>query len=509
MTLHPKDLARLAEYELSRRSFAEFVQAAIPHMNISTIVVWCWYLDTICDHLQAWVKGDIKKLLINVKNKSLKSKIAEVALPAWQWAQDPTRHWFTGAGSQDLALRFAWQGRQLIESDWYRGYIKQKDGSQLYELAGDQNVKRYYANSKGGSRFAAWPPMGTGSEGDLFLIDDPIGIEESYSNAQNETANRWVLQTLMSRFNDIKEARIAVLQHRVRRDDTSGALIERFGKDDLCILSLPLEYDPKKSIVNSLGWKDPRTEPGESLDPHRWGPKEIEFEKKTQGPKYQSVCNQDPQEDGLAIIDENWIKRWVHLPAQYEVVLSVDLSFKGLDPTLPKKKGEEEKRSKCCVQAWAITSSQAYLIDQDLRHANALEQPDMVRAMYDRWEPVRTYIEDAANGTAVTLQLTTGEPGRNNGLPGIIPVSPTRKGSKYQRLAAVSGFFRAGNIYVPPDHVGNWVKSFIETVTRFPSVQYDEEVDCVSQVLSEEWLPSSAKEKSKTQKVQEALALLG
>jgi predicted phage terminase large subunit-like protein len=494
---------------LARRSFAEFVKATIPYMQISTEITWGWYLDAICEHLQAWVEGRIRKLLINVKNKSLKSKVAEVALPAWQWAQDPTKHWFTGAGSQELATKFSWQGRELIESDWYQGYLafledqhkhlSPKQQKPRWELMGDQNVKRFYANTRGGARFAAWPPMGTGHEGDFFLVDDPVGIEESYSNAANERANRWVTQTLMSRFNDIKTARLCVLQHRLRKDDTSGKLREMFeASGELCVLSLPLEYDPRKYLGPTLiGWEDPRAQEGESLCPERWGAQEIEHEQLTQGPKYQAVCNQDPQQDGLAVVQREWFKTWGHdapLPprSSMQIIQTWDLSFKGLDPTAPRKRGEEEKRSKTggLVIGFTENPARAWILDREHEFMDWGQQKEALRRVRQRWPDTSiTYIEDKANGTAIVHELSAGIPGVHPGIPGIVPVDPGRKGGKYLRFASVAGYAQAGNVYVPPSEQCPWVEEFLDNLCDFPSAPFDEDVDCFSQALSEKWQP--------------------
>ena len=477
-------------------------------MSISTRITWGWYLDAICEHLEAWVEGRIKFLLINIKNKSLKSKICEVCLPAWQWAQDPSKHWFTGAGKMDLAVEFARECRELIESEWYQGYLgylEQVHGKPRWTLTGDQNAKLFYVNSAGGSRYAAWPPTGTGRQGDYFLIDDPIGIEESYSDAANERANRWVSQTVLSRFNDIKTARVAVLQHRVRRDDTSGKFREMFEESGkLCVLSLPLEYDPTKDLgPTAIGWTDPRTDKGESLCPERWGPEEIEHEKVTQGPKYQAVCNQDPQEDGLSVVERNWFKTWgvdTPLPPRQhmKIVGSWDLSFKGLDPTAPRKRGEEEKRSKTggLVIGFTENPARAWLLDREHEFMDWHQQKDTLREVrMVRWpETAATYIEDKANGTAMTLELSAGVPGVHPGIPGIIPVDPGKKGSKYLRLVSVSGYIRAGNVFVPPKAQCPWVEEFLDNICDFPAAPFDEDVDCLSQALSEEWQPKKIDE---------------
>src|SRR6516165_6989401 len=46
-----------------------------------------WVIDAICEHLEAVCDGEIKRLLINIPPRCLKSSLCSVAFPAWVWAQ--------------------------------------------------------------------------------------------------------------------------------------------------------------------------------------------------------------------------------------------------------------------------------------------------------------------------------------------------------------------------------------------------------------------------------------
>ncbi len=496
--------------ELCRRDFRRFVKAAIAEapgeLKLAGSIQWTWYLDAIAEHLEAWARGDIRRLIINVKNKSWKSGLASILLPAWSWLWDPTLQWFTGGHAMSLAIEHCRQTRDVIRSDFYQR-LAHKGEDPKWTLRDDQDAKSYYVNTKGGHRYAAWPPAGTGAGGSRFMIDDPLGIHDSYSDVRSEEANRWVLNTVMSRMNNPATDCLCVVQHRLRRDDTTGKLLERF-PGEFVVLSLPLEYDPKRTMVvgavpNPLGFEDPRTEPGESLDPNRWGSEVIETEKASQNVLYQALSNQDPRATRARPIKAEWIRRWSSLPAKFErVVQSWDLSFKGLDPTTAAARRKSEKRSKCCGSVWGFVGGSAYLLDLDLRHMDYIEQKDAVRDMFERWpDTAACFVEDEANGSALCLELSTE-------FPGIVPVHPGKKGGKFQRLAAVSHFFRAGNVYVPDSHVTDWADAFVTTLCDFPEVDYDEEVDVTSQVLSEEWLPKDAAEETEAQKAQSLLGMI-
>jgi len=64
-----------------------------------------------------------------------------------------------------------------------------------------------------------------------------------------------------------------------------------------------------------------------------------------------------------------------------------------------------------------------------------------------------SYVEDAANGAAVTDVL-------KKEIHGIIPVKPL--GGKVVRAHAVTAVVEAGNVFIPDASVAPWVHDFIE-----------------------------------------------
>src|SRR5208282_3705122 len=113
-----------------------------------------WAIDAICEHLQAVVDGQIKRLIINCPPRIGKSSLTSVAFPAWTWAQ-PSRTHTSGPGvpflyasyNDKLSLRDSVKCRRLIESEWYA----QRWGAR-FQLLSDQNVKSRFGNNQGCER---------------------------------------------------------------------------------------------------------------------------------------------------------------------------------------------------------------------------------------------------------------------------------------------------------------------------------------------------------------------
>src|SRR3990167_11365008 len=78
------------EAERLSASLHDFVRAAWPVIEPGTPLVDGWYIEAICDHLQAVSEGRIKKLIINQPPRTLKSSLVSVLWPAWEWTLDPT-----------------------------------------------------------------------------------------------------------------------------------------------------------------------------------------------------------------------------------------------------------------------------------------------------------------------------------------------------------------------------------------------------------------------------------
>src|ERR1700733_9871061 len=69
-------------------SFAYFLEQAWPYIDPNVDYIHGWHIDAICDHLEAVMNGDIRKLLINIPPRTSKSSIVSIAFPAWVWAQN-------------------------------------------------------------------------------------------------------------------------------------------------------------------------------------------------------------------------------------------------------------------------------------------------------------------------------------------------------------------------------------------------------------------------------------
>jgi len=270
----PKGLSVRARRIQCEKHLRDFIADAWRWVEPATSYVPGWHIDAISEHLEAVTDGTIKKLLVNIPPRHMKSLQVGVFWPAWTWTTKPPVRWLFGSYSQALTIRDALKTRRLLDSPWYRGLW-----GDVFKLSGDQNMKSRYDNDQGGYRIATACGGGTGEGGDVLVIDDPHNIREAESETVREGVLGWFDQVWVTRRNDPKESSMVIVMQRLHQKDLSGHVLELGGWEHLC---LPAEYDGRRSVT-VLRDAETRTEEGALLWPERFGAKEIEELKKPLG----------------------------------------------------------------------------------------------------------------------------------------------------------------------------------------------------------------------------------
>ena len=79
-----------------------------------------WHLEVIAAKLTAVREGKIRRLIINLPPRHLKSLMASIAFPAWCLGHDPSTQILCVSYAQDLADKLARDCRAIMTSPWYR-----------------------------------------------------------------------------------------------------------------------------------------------------------------------------------------------------------------------------------------------------------------------------------------------------------------------------------------------------------------------------------------------------
>src|SRR5262245_18776673 len=93
-----------AEYQaLLRQDFTTFVARCFHELNPQAELAMNWHLEVIAAKLTAVRQGKIRRLIINLPPRHLKSLMASIAFPAWCLGHDPSALILCVSYAQDLA----------------------------------------------------------------------------------------------------------------------------------------------------------------------------------------------------------------------------------------------------------------------------------------------------------------------------------------------------------------------------------------------------------------------
>jgi predicted phage terminase large subunit-like protein len=487
--------------EACSKSLKRFVREAWPIVEPATPFVDGWHIDVICEHLEAVSAGDLRRLIVNIPPRAMKSLTTCVFWPSWEWLTKPYLRWLFASYASDLSLRDSVKCRRLIQSRGgaQEGTIFQRRGYQgvlatlgadPWALTGDQNAKEKYENTATGFRLAtSVDGVATGEGGDRIVVDDPVNAKEARSEALRGGANRWWDETMTTRFNN-DEATAVIVMQRLHEDDLTGHLAaQESGWHHLC---LPAEYEPAHPFVYPAKVKlpsgrvlagDPRTEESELLEPVRLSYRRLAEILKSMGSYgYAGQMQQRPSPADGGMFKRHWWKRWTALPPQWQrVVCTWDMRF-----------SDSQKAASSYVvgQVWGQDGADRYLLAQIRARLSFTDSVKAVNALSAfRPEARAKLVEKKANGDAVVDTL-------KKKVTGLILLEP--EGGKDVRAAACEPTVEAGNVYLPaseyiPCPAGyepTTVEAYIEEHAVFPNGSHDDQVDAMTQALN--WLESKS-----------------
>jgi hypothetical protein len=190
-----------------------------------------WHVDHICWQLTRVARGELRRLIINVPPRSMKSITVSVAFTAWVLGLDPTKRIMCVSYAEDFARKLSIDTRTVLDSPWYgRAFPR-------LELASRRPRNVELVTTERGYRFAAGVGGGVlGRGADLIVIDDPIKAVDALSAAERRRVNEFYDNTLYTRLDDKRHGAIVIIMQRLHEDDLVGHVLE---KDDWELVSIP------------------------------------------------------------------------------------------------------------------------------------------------------------------------------------------------------------------------------------------------------------------------------
>jgi hypothetical protein len=205
-----------------RTDFASFVRKSFHTVAPHQTYLDNWHVQLIAWQLQQVAEGRIKRLLITLPPRHLKSICASVAFPAWMLGRDPSRRVVCASYSNELTAKHARDCRAIVAADWYRAlYLRTRidpaKDAELEFMTMDRGFR--LGTSVGGTL--------TGRGGNLIIIDDPMKAADAMSEVKREAVTQWYDGTLYSRLDNKAEDAIVIIMQRLHVDDLAGHVLRQ------------------------------------------------------------------------------------------------------------------------------------------------------------------------------------------------------------------------------------------------------------------------------------------
>jgi predicted phage terminase large subunit-like protein len=461
MAKAPATLTRSLAAAILGRDFYSFLQAAFPIVSGGGKLLRNWHIEAMVYQLNRILRGDIRRLIITVPPRRLKSICASVALPAFALGCDPTSRIVCVSYSEALARKHANDCRAVIRSNFYREAFPDTRISPL------KDTETEFMTTRRGSRLTT--SVGgtlTGRGGNLVIIDDPLKPQDAHSESARDSLKQWYSNTLLSRLDHKSEGSIIIVMQRLHPDDLVGHVLEQGGWTHL---SLPAIAEEESVIVLS----DRRTHKriiGDLLHPERESQADLNELRAAMGSmEFSAQYQQAPVPVGGNLIKWSWFKTYAKPPTPQpgdKLIASWDTAMSST---------QLADYSACVV----VLVRKETIFILDVVRAR-LEYPELRRAVilhHQRWrKATHNYaliIEKKGAGLSLIQDLKRDH---------IHAIGIDAVGDKILRMSAQTAPIEAGAVHLPAH--APWLDEFKKEILSFPVGKNDDQVDALSQALA-------------------------
>jgi predicted phage terminase large subunit-like protein len=447
----------------ARNGVLDFTEYTMPDYDTN------WHHITLCERLDALVRGDITRLMVFMPPRHGKSELVSRRFPAYILGRDPNAHIIACSYGADLASRMNRDVQRIIDSAEYEQVFPQTRlfganvrtvargsylrNSDIFEVVEYQGVYRS-AGIGGGI---------TGMGFSYGIIDDPIkNREEADSEVVREKVWEWFTSTFYTRQH--KNARILITLTRWHEDDLGGRLLELASKDPSAdqwsVLRLPAIADEDQPNSD-----DPRTI-GDPLWIDRFGLDMLSKIKATDHRQWEALYQQRPR-----ALEGNFFQRaWFGAPVK---AIPSGCTF---------------------VRYWDLASGESENNDRTVGVLMARSQAgyyyvvDVVRGRWSAKDRNNTILQTAAldkqqyGHVKIAIEQPPGlskEPTDDlvRQLAGYVVHADRVTKDKESRAQPLQAQAEAGNVKILD---AKWNKPYLDVLCDFPTGKHDDDVDGTS-----------------------------
>lgn len=449
-----------------RHDLTSFVVKAFEIVHPGTPFEPAWHIEAMAHALTAVHEGKVRRLLITVPPRHLKSICCSVAFVAWALGKDPGLKFLVASYGEALGRRQGRDFRMVVQSPLYRRVFP-------HLVAVQDNELEFVTSKNGNRRTVSRGGAVTGFGADIIIVDDIMKADDCRSPIARQEVKDFYEGTLVSRLNDKRDGRIIVVQQRLHEDDLPGYLLEKGG---FTHLNLPAIAPGEAAYA--LGYGRTKTvAPGEVLCAQRESKERLDEMRIDMGSaNFAAQYLQDPAAGHSDSFSWASIRTYDLAPEPR----ACDLVVQSWDTA--SKINENNDYSACST--WGLHNGVWKLLDV-LR--GRWEYPDLydrAHAHRKRWGAQRILIEESSNGIALLQDLHRDmrRETRPRTKPSWRPVAYTPQVSKAVRLATQTVRFEQGLFLFPAE--APFLDELRREMVMFGHAKHDDQVDCITQFVA-------------------------
>lgn len=445
---------------IRKYSLTAFIPFAFKVCDPASKYVHNWHIELIAEYLEATLRGDIKRLIINIPPRSLKSISASVAFPAWVLGHHPALRFLCVSKKEETGLSLSMWSRQVCGDERYNKMFPN------FHFAGDQNQKGSFNTTQNGCRETKTSlSVPTGKGYNFIIFDDFLAAGMTKTEMQNTID---LYPQFYSRLNSKNDDVIIAIEQKLGYNDFTAHLKEKWGADAHHLVLPAIEQDNR---IITFGNKSIKRHNGQLLNENHkdWSLESLQKIKSEMGNlEFETQFQQNPSIEGGNIIQRDWLG-YETLEAiqsrKFEAIyLSCDTAFK-----------DRKHNDPSALLVFGTLKGKAYLVDRKVERLIYPHLKDVIKRLAEKHKPQAILIEDKASGQSVIQEFQTSFRQYNP-----IPIKP--QGDKLQRLSSASPFIEAGNLILPSN--AEWLIDFENELLGFPNTKHDDQVDALSQFIN-------------------------
>lgn len=411
----------------------------------------------INDKLIDAVKGNGKKLIVNMPPRHGKSELISKYFPVWYLNTFPHKKIILTSYEYSFATSWGRKCRDMIKGNPDLLNIRLKDKNAA--------IDNFSLPEGGGMSCAGAGGAITGKGCDLLIIDDPVKNDaEAQSKTYRDKIEEWFYSTAYTRLEP--NGTIVLIMTRWHEDDLSGRIINS-KKDKWDVIKLKAIADNDCPLGRLKG---------EALWRKRFNEKKLEKIRNNLGSYwFSALYQQEPSPSGGGIFKEEYIKYFHESFDSYNLIdqnKSILKKHCQIYVTVDLAVSVSEKSDYTAACVFALTKeNDLLLLNVIKKRIEGAGHFNFVAEIYKEYQPLLIGVE------AVQYQLSLVQQLSNKGFP--VKKLKADK-DKISRALPVAAKMENGKVYFKKH--SSWLDDFKTELLSFPNSQHDDQVDAFAYI---------------------------